>query len=228
MRPATTASPRQRAVMERAVFLVLRPVVALLFRLRVHGRVPQDGPVIVAANHVSYLDPVVLAVLLYGQGRSPRFLTVQRVFDLPLVGAVVRRTGLIPVGRRGGLQAFRAAAAALGEGELVVIYPEGHIALPGVEHRPRAGVALLSRLTGAPVVPVASAGMEPAGRLLGWLRRRPAAVVIGAPLAVPAAGDHQAAGAVLAAVRALRPRAEALARGRDFPHLEDGASAAGP
>lgn len=211
----------QRASLERLLFVVLRPVVAVLFRLRVSGGLPAGGPLIVAANHVSYLDPVVLAVLLYGRGRPPRFLTTRAVFDLRLVGPALRRTGLIPVGS--GLGALRAAAAALEAGETVVVYPEGHVAVPGVEHRARAGVAVLARLSGAPVVPLASWGLEPARRRLGWLRRRRAAVVLGAPLPASSLRGRDGAERVLAAIRVLRGQARALAEQGDFPSLEDGA-----
>lgn len=191
-------------------------MVALLFAVRVHGRLPAEGPLLVAANHVSYLDPVVLAVVLHRAGHDARFLTVAEVFRRPVVGAVLRAGRFIPVTDRlwQRATAARAAAEGLRAGDTVVIYPEGTIPTDQpLEARP--GVAWLARRTGAPVVAVGTAGMHRVSGRGGWLRRRRAAVVVGPVLHLDpggsAADDPGHAADVLTVVRALVPAAEALA-----------------
>lgn len=195
------------------VMVVLRVLIALLFRLRVGGGTLPGGPVVVAANHVSYLDPITLGVALTRLRRRGRYLTTAVLFTMPVVGPVLHMGGFIPVRQGDGARALAAAVAALRAGEVVVIYPEGHVAggrvLPA-----RPGVVRLARATGAPVVPVAQVGMERGASRLAWLRRRAAAVVVGAPFHPSADLDEAAAAQeVLDRIRALVPAARAVATG---------------
>lgn len=237
----------RRSLGYRIVITLLRPAMALLFRVRVQGRLPTEGPLVVAANHVSYLDPVVLAVLLHRAGHDARFLTVAEVFRRPVVGAVLHAGRFIPVtaGRWQRAVAARTAAEGLRAGHTVVIYPEGTIPSAGRPLEAQPGVAWLARTTGAPVVPIATAGMHRLPRRGAWLRRRRAAVVVGPVLhpglvamtdppssdrldgrAEERRSDRFSAGEVLSLVRALVPAAEALAahpirrRARTAHHVE--------
>lgn len=205
---------------------ILAALVAVLFRLRVRGRVPRDGAVIVAANHVSFLDPVTLEVTLLRLGRRARFLAVAALFELPVVGRLAHGFGFIPVRPGAGRHALDAARAVLETGELVVIYPEGHVAR-GRALRARPGVGRLARETGLPVVPVAQVGMERGARPLAWLRRRRAAVVLGAPFR-PGGSDQEAADEVLRRIRALLPETRALADGHGRAPERLRSRAAGP
>ncbi|MDQ3973253.1 MAG: 1-acyl-sn-glycerol-3-phosphate acyltransferase, partial [Actinomycetota bacterium] len=141
----------------------------------------------------------------------------------PLVGWVLRRAGQIPVVRGAGVEAMAAPACrALERGQTVLVYPEGTIPPPG--HRPpaRRGAGVLALRTSAPIIPVAMWGMEPRGRGLGRVPiRRPAAVVFGQALDLAAWRGRQEDEAaqhvsdlMLASVRDLLPRAQALAAGR--------------
>lgn len=204
----------QGSVLDWPLVAVSRPIVAALFRLQVDGQIPPPGgPLLIAANHVSHLDPVILGVTVAASGRLPRFLTTDAVFELPVLGPLARCTGLIRVAPGG--RALEAATAALHAGATVVIYPEGHVGSAHRQHRARLGIVALSRRTGTPILPVALWGMQRGDRRLAWARRRRAAVVIGEPLPPPPAANHHAAGEILDAVRALLPRARALAG--DFP-----------
>jgi len=195
----------------RAVLALSRPVVSALLRVRVEGTLPH-GPLIVAPNHISYLDPVALGVTLDALGRRPWFLVTPAVVALPVAGAVMRRGGCIAAARGSGTQALSQARAVLADGGLVVVYPEGHIAPPGVRIRAKAGLGLLARLAGADVLPVGQWGMERGTRRLAWARRRRGAIVLGEPVAPPRRGlDRAFSEEVLAAVRALVPRARELA-----------------
>lgn len=127
-----------------------------------------DGPVIVIANHVSYADGVLLAMVCRRLGRSARMLAKSEIFKMPLFGRALRRLGFIPV-RRGTEQASDAldvAAEALAAGELVALFPEGRRTRdPNLwPERAKTGAVRLALRTGAPIVPVA---MEGAHRVMG-------------------------------------------------------------
>ena len=202
---------------------LVRALVRAAFRVRVEGAglLPIRGPVVVAAMHVSYRDPLVLGATLDRLGRRVRFMTRAELFTAPVVGWVLRRGGQIPVvrGARDGV-ALAGAAATLRAGACVVIYPEGTIVRTGPPPPVRAGVGRLALTSRAPVVPVAMWGMQ--WRLRPLFRRllpAPVGVVIGPvvpldDLTGDTADDTRAAAErIMAAVRALVPRAQELADG---------------
>jgi 1-acyl-sn-glycerol-3-phosphate acyltransferase len=141
------------------------PVASLLFRLRYrHGeRIPPSGPVLVVANHVSILDPIACARLVFDNGRVPHFLAKESLFK-GVSGWVLRHAGQIPVARfsadaRGSVSAAQADLAA---GNAIIIYPEGSVTRD--PHwwpmESRTGVARLALTTDAAVVPVAQWGPQ--------------------------------------------------------------------
>lgn len=91
--------------------------------------IPVEGPTIVAANHVSYVDPVIMTQFIWDSARVPRYLAKASLFKIPVVGWVIGKAGQIPVerGSRDAAASLDAAAAALRAGELVVVYPEGTV-----------------------------------------------------------------------------------------------------
>jgi len=142
---------------------ILPPVEALfrvLFEYDCVGeeRVPLQGPAIVAANHPSYLDPILLSL----QVRRPiRFMAWDALFRVPLLGAVIRAFGAFPVDtRRGqGAKAYAEARALVEAGEVVGIFPEGRRSSVGwMEPRLREGAARLAYETGAPLIPATITG----------------------------------------------------------------------
>ena len=123
---------------------------------------PQSGPVIVASNHVYYSDVLFFAQFLYKNGRAPRFIGKKSVFDIPIIGSIVRAAGQIPVDResKDASKALDHAVAALKAGHCVGIYPEGTLTRdenlwPMVA---KTGIARLALMTGAPVIPVTAWG----------------------------------------------------------------------
>ncbi len=110
---------------------IVEPLLRLLTRPRwVDGaKIPAQGGCVVAANHVSHIDPFTFAHFVYGHGRVVRFLAKAEVFDIPVVGRLIAATGQIPVHRltSDASRAFTAAVAAVQEGKCVVVYPEGTI-----------------------------------------------------------------------------------------------------
>ncbi len=152
---------------QKLLMLAIRPEMFPYMRLTAEGveHLPESGPAIVAANHRSYFDPLALGLVLAKRGRPVRFLAKREMFEAPVVGPAVRAMGAIPVDRATGSdEPLKAAAAALGAGELVAILPQGTIprgpAFFDPELKGRTGVARLATMTGAPVVPVGVWGTE--------------------------------------------------------------------
>src|SRR5439155_9994906 len=97
--------------------VLLRPPVRRGLRWRVEGveRIPAEGPVLLASNHLSYFDPIAVANLTDLAGRRARFLAKSELFENRVLAAALRRMGQIPVERgTGDAAALEAAAAALG------------------------------------------------------------------------------------------------------------------
>jgi len=149
--------------------------------------VPQDGPVILAANHLGVLDgPAVAAA-------SPRpvHTLVKSEAYLPPLSALLQRTDQIAIDYEGpDRSALHAARGVLRRGGVVLIFPEAHRGAGDVRHV-RDGVAYLAAASGAPVVPVAVLGTRPAGAGKGALPRvrSRVGVVFGAPLDIRVEGD---------------------------------------
>lgn len=157
--------PWRPPMLWRAALLVARALVAAMARLRVSGEVPaalRQGPLILAANHISPFDPVVIAAACRSRRIAPRFLATGGLFESWFVGWVMRHWGHIPVHRGTArvTQALPDAVAALAEGSVVIVYPEGGIGLdPGLwPDRAKTGTARLALTTGATVIPVAQWG----------------------------------------------------------------------
>jgi 1-acyl-sn-glycerol-3-phosphate acyltransferase len=149
----------------RVLLVLARAIVWPVARLRVSGAVPaplRGGPLILAVNHVSPFDPVVMMAACGRSGVAPRFMATGGVFRAPVLGWVMRRCGHIRVDRRTAAvaQALPAAAAALAAGSVVLVYPEGRIGLdPQMwPERGKTGTARLALSSGAAVVPVAQWG----------------------------------------------------------------------
>jgi len=119
------------------------------------ARVPADGAVILACNHVSYFDPVVLGV---GIQRPVTYLAKKELFAVPVLGRIITGLGAYSLDREaGGVAAVRAALRALKDGRCIGIFPEGGRNRDG-SAQDKGGAALLAALSGAPVVPAAITG----------------------------------------------------------------------
>ncbi|MFY1670685.1 lysophospholipid acyltransferase family protein [Plantactinospora sp. WMMB334] len=145
--------------------VLARGVVGTLARLRVTGDVPEalrHGPLILAANHINPFDPIALTAACRVRRIAPRIMATGGVFRAPVVGAAMRASGHIRVDRRtpGVGLALDHAAAAVADGSVVLVYPEGRMGLdPGMwPERGKTGTARLAFASGATVVPVAQWG----------------------------------------------------------------------
>lgn len=150
----------------RFAIRVLRPLLMALTRRDWTGaeHLPTEGGWVVCTNHNSHLDPLVFAHYLVDHGRSPRFLGKVEVFDVPVVGAVLRSADQIPVHRETGraADAYRSAVEAVRADKCVAIYPEGTLTRdPGLwPMRGKTGAARVALETRCPVIPVANWGAQ--------------------------------------------------------------------
>ena len=156
----------------------LKPLLSLFFAVRASGAelVPKDGPLIVASNHVSYLDPPILGCWF---PRVIHYMAKEELFRVPVLGALIRSVNTFPVNReQADRAAIRHALRVLKGGGVVGIFPEGRRNLDG-EAQARSGAVLLAATSRCPVVPVALVRTHLAARRL---RAAKVEVRIGAPL----------------------------------------------
>lgn len=152
----------------RLAVVLIKPPLLLLTRRSWTGfeKVPPRGGVILAANHISYVDPLCLGdAVVFSTRRLPRFLAKAGLFEgNGIVGRTMRGAQQIPVHRNtsDASLALRDAVTALQDGELVLIYPEGTVSRDPDKWpmQARTGIARLALLSGVPVVPVAQWGAQ--------------------------------------------------------------------
>src|ERR1700744_4778177 len=146
--------------------ILFAPLMTVLVRNKWEGQenIPKTGPVIIAPNHMSYLDWGTDAVFFHGAGRYPTFMIKASAFKVPFIGKMLYGCGQIPVtrGAKDAALSLKQAEEALSEGAAVIIYPEGTATRdpnlwPMVA---KTGVARLALATGAPVIPVGQWGAQ--------------------------------------------------------------------
>lgn len=153
----------QRAVYFGAAAIV-RPVNIMMMRRdwQGHENLPDSG-MILAANHISDLDPLYVGHMVYSSGRIPHFLAKKELFDAPVIGKALTRLKQIPVDRAGrSIDSLKMAEEVLAQQGVIIIYPEGTVTKdpdmwPMVG---RIGMIRLALSTGAPVIPVGQWGVH--------------------------------------------------------------------
>lgn len=198
-------------------FLV-RLTLRSLFGMKVSGQehIPADGPLIVSANHVSYLDPPVVGCMVHN--RPLWYMARDTLFKNPVFGATIRWTNAFPV-KRGSADraAWKAFEEHVAGGHGVLFFPEGTRSLDGQMQplKPGSGM-LIYRCAGAKVLPARVFGAEKAWPKGGWPRPTPIRVAFGPALdfeaerALPAEREtyERIAQRVMAAILELRDPAE--------------------
>jgi len=197
----------------------LLPLAKLLFRFRVEGaeNVPASGGVILAANHVSFADPLILGVALR---RMLHFVAKEELFRHRAFGWLIRSLNAFPVSRDlKSTAALKKTLALLKAGEPVVIFPEGTRGNGRTLGEARPGIGLVAKKSGSPVIPVYHQGAEkilPRGAFLP--RLHPLVVCFGRPLQFPTRSGEGKEGLelfgqqVMGAIASLK---EALERRKD-------------
>ena len=185
----------------------IRVMMRVLWRTRVTGteNVPRSGPLIVACNHRSYLDPPGMGCFC---PRRISYMAKKELFDIPILGPAIAAVGAYPVDRQGSARtAIKRSLEVLRAGGTVGIFPEGTRNRDG-SVVPQTGVALLASLAGAPVVPAHISGSDRAAKFAQIK------VAFGPPLTLPAGGKATHDGLakftaeVMSAISALAPEDE--------------------
>lgn len=176
-------------VVQCGTWLLLRLGFGL--EVRGHTHVPSSGPFIVASNHLSYLDPVVVGVA------SPRplsFMARASLYRHPLMRWFLNNMGVIPILREAGdLAAVREAVRRLQQGEPIAIFPEGQRQYADELGQVKRGVGLIAAMARVPIVPVVIRGtFDALPRGSRWPRRAKIRVAFGPR--IPYTDDRFAAG----------------------------------
>ncbi|MBA3742339.1 1-acyl-sn-glycerol-3-phosphate acyltransferase [Sporichthya sp.] len=179
--------------------------------------VPTTGPVVLASNHVSYLDFIFAGWGARPSKRLTRFMAKEAVFSHKVSGPLMRGMKHIPVDRDAGSGSFREALRALKAGEVVGVFPEATISRSFTVKEIKSGAVRMAVATKAPLVPVAVWGtqrMWTKGRKRQLLKRRvPVLVYVGEPMYPQRGEDLEAL-----AVELRRRMQELLNRAqRDYP-----------
>jgi 1-acyl-sn-glycerol-3-phosphate acyltransferase len=184
--PALIRTPRPSLTYRLISYLLVFPVFRLLFRGRTAGNanVPQEGALVVVANHGSHLDPPLLGHAL---GRPVAFMAKAELFKVPLLGPIIRACGAYPVARGASdREAIRTATDRLEEGWATGVFIDGTRQSDGRVNQPQPGAALLAARAGVPLLPVAIINSH---RALGpgsqGLRLVPVHIRIGTPIPPP-------------------------------------------
>lgn len=170
MSATTRAGKRksERTLGFRLLAMIVLPFMNLLAKYVLHGteHVPRTGAFVLAPNHYTNIDPLVVGLALWKTGRAPRFLGKASLFKIPVLGAIMRGTGQIPVERAGsarsGFDSLAAASQIVEQGLAVIIYPEGTLTRdPDLwPMRGKTGAARMALRGGIPIIPVAHWGAQ--------------------------------------------------------------------
>ena len=176
-----SAAPETPSLVRRLSFGIVRPSLIGAWRLKISGaeRIPAEGPLIVASNHVHLADGPVLVVSV-GASRYLRFLAKAELFRVPVLGPYLKSVGMVSVVRgQGDLSALRSAMELLKGGGCLGIFPEGTRTRPGAPGPTKPCVGFQARATGAPVLPARILNTD------GFSRFRPIEVRFGECLRFP-------------------------------------------
>lgn len=175
---------------------------ALGLRITVEGaeHVPSSGPVVIASNHVSFLDFMLVGLAARSSRRYVRFLARHDVWRDPVVGRLMDRMGHVPVDRAAPAAAYLQARSLLRRGEAVGVFPEAGVGTSYTVRGPMPGAVALARETGAPLVAMAIWGPQrilTAHRPVDLTRGRPVSLLVGPPVTLGPGDDVRAQTALL-------------------------------
>lgn len=170
------------------------PLVSLFAKLEIEGgeKLPREGAYVLAPNHYSEFDPLVVALATWKLGRAPRFMAKESLFHIPVLGGVMRATGMVPVARTSSRasaqQTLKTAETLVEHGRGLIVYPEGTLTRdPDMwPMRGKTGAVRLALEGGIPLVPMAHWGTQQIlpryGKLRLWPLRRRVRVLVGDPV----------------------------------------------
>lgn len=172
---------------------IILPIGSLLARFRIAdaAKMPRHGAYIIAPNHYSEIDPVMIGMVVWKLHRVPRFLAKESLFRVPVLGWFLRKSGQVPVARGGAARGSAPLAAArkiVEDGRVVVIYPEGSLTRdPDMwPMRGKTGAARMALELGIPVIPIAHWGTQQVmaryAKKISVFPRKTIAVKVGDPV----------------------------------------------
>lgn len=174
------ARPGRSETRKPSIFWLLAGVVlpvmnvAVRFEIEDAAKLPRSGAFVLAPNHYTEIDPIVMGVVSWKLGRLPRFLAKASLFDIPVLGWLLRSSGQIPVARGAsarGKGPVQAAERLAREGGGVIVYPEGSLTRdPELwPMRGKSGAVRIALEQGIPVIPAAHWGAQ---QLMGRYSKR--------------------------------------------------------
>ncbi|MBN7792751.1 lysophospholipid acyltransferase family protein [Microbacterium esteraromaticum] len=188
-------SERSRPSIFWPLAAIVVPVLGLIAKVTVRGdeKLPRQGAFVLAPNHYSEFDPLIIALAVFRTGRLPRFMAKESLFRVPVVGWVLRKSGMIPVARTSSASAAKQTMTQSRElvehGRGVIVYPEGTLTRdPDLwPMRGKSGAVRLALTGDIPLIPVAHWGTQ---KIMGryqkglslWPPRKPVHVLYGDPV----------------------------------------------
>ncbi|MGM7665982.1 lysophospholipid acyltransferase family protein [Microbacterium sp. A93] len=189
------SSEKTRPTLFWPLAVLVVPVVGFLAKIEIQGKekLPANGAFVLAPNHYSELDPLIVAVAVWRLGRAPRFMAKESLFRIPVLGWLLKKTGMVPVARATSAAAAKqtiAQSRALVENNRgVIVYPEGTLTRdPELwPMRGKSGAVRLAFSGDIPLIPMAQWGTQ---KIMGryqkglslWPPRKRVQIVIGDPV----------------------------------------------
>lgn len=219
---ATTRAKSEKTPLWLGLASVALPFIHGIAKLSIRGKenVPASGPFILAPNHYSEIDPLIMGVAMYHCGRMPRFLAKASLFKVPVVGGILRASGQVPVERSGSTRTadpLAGAADLIAKGYSVIVYPEGSLTRdPNLwPMRGKLGAVKAALAHDIPIVPAAHWGtqhvMPRYGKRISLFPRKRIDIAFGEPVDLSEfAGRSSDAAALAVATDRVMARIAAL------------------
>lgn len=194
---------------------IVVPIGSSIAKLEMSGieNLPMEGPYVLAPNHYSEFDPVIVAMATWRAGRAPRFMAKESLFRVPVLGPLLRGMGMVPVARTSSSsaakQTLEQSEQLVAHGRGVIVYPEGSLTRdPDLwPMRGKSGAVRLALAGDIPVIPMATWGVQQIlpryGKLSLWPPRRRVRVAFGPPVDLDAFRGHPNGAANLVAATDL-------------------------
>jgi 1-acyl-sn-glycerol-3-phosphate acyltransferase len=189
------ASERSRPSLFWPLAVIVIPLVSILAKITTTDahKLPREGAFVLAPNHYSEFDPLVVAISVFRTGRLPRFMAKESLFRVPVVGWILKRTGMIPVARASSAsaakQTMKQSRELVEHGRGVIVYPEGTLTRdPELwPMRGKSGAVRLALAGEIPLIPMAQWGTQ---HIMGryqkglslWPLRKRVRVLVGDPV----------------------------------------------